>query len=238
MTRTGGSSRALPSEASRWLGVDLGSRPAQVVVAGATGGTGATTLTALVARCLATYRVPACPRPAVAVLDHDGGTVHERSGAPAVGGHAVRPARDEPQGGVQISPRAAALSHGGLVTPEPVDADVLLRCLGAQALNPEPTLLDDPTVVAVVVVPWHRDGLALGDTAAERLGADRTVVVPVDVTRARTGGALVGLPWDRALAAPGEITERALAPSTRRAVLAVTAEVLAAARRVAVMTAG
>lgn len=206
----------LPAEAARWLGVDLGIRPAQVVVAGVTGGAGASTLTALVARSLATYRAPTRPRPPVAVLDHDGGTVHERSGAPAVGGLAV----------------------GGPVSPEPVDADVLLRCLGAQALNPEPTLLDDPTVVAVVVVPWHSDGLALGETAAERLGADRTVVVPVDVTRARTGGATLGLPWDRALAAPGEITERALASSTRRAVLAVTAEVLAAARRVAVLTAG
>ena len=199
------SSGALPAEAARWLAVDLGSRPAQVVVAGATGGTGATTLTALVARCLATYRAPTRPRPSVAVLDHDGGTVHERSGAPAAG--------------------------------SPADADVLLRCLGAQALNPEPTLLDDPTVVAVVVVPWHQDGLGMGENAADRLGVERTVVVPVDVTRARTGGAVLGLPWDRALAAPGEISGGALAPVTRRAVLAVTAEVLSAARRVAVLTA-
>lgn len=238
MTGTRRTSGALPAEAARWLAVDLGSRPVQVVVAGVTGGAGATTLTALVARCLATYRAPTRPRPSVAVLDHDGGTVHERSGAPVVGGLAARTAQGETKGGVSFSPRVAAPSPSGLVTPEPVDADVLLRCLGAQALNPEPTLLDDPTVVAVVVVPWHRDGLALGETAAERLGADRTVVVPVDVTRARTGGAVLGLPWDRALAAPGQISERALASSTRRAVLAVTAEVLAAARRVAVLTAG
>ena len=213
MSSTRRTSGALPAEAARWLAVDLGSRPAQVVVAGATGGAGATTLTALVARCLASYRAPTRPRPSVAVLDHDGGTVHERSGAPVVGGLAARAAQGETEGGVSFSPRAAAPSPSGLVTPEPVDADVLLRCLGAQALNPEPTLLDDPTVVAVVVVP-------------------------VDVTRARTGGAVLGLPWDHALAAPGEITERALAPATRRAVLAVTAEVLAAARRVAVVTAG
>lgn len=238
MTLRGGSagartSRGLPSEAERWLAVDLGSRPVQVVVAGVTGGVGTTTLTALVARSLATYRAPTRQRPSVAVLDHDGGTVHERSGAPAIGAPAVRAS----EGGVSFRP-ASQDPAAGPAGSGAVDADVLLRCLGAQALNPEPTLLADPTVVAVVVAPWHADGLALAATAIARLGEARTVVVPVDVTRAGAAGRSLGLPWDRALTAPGEITERALSSSTRRAVLAVTAEVLAAARRVAVLTAG
>lgn len=222
--------RGLPPEAARWLAVDLGSLPAQVVVAGVTGGAGATTLTALVARSLATYRTPVRPRPAVAVLDHDGGTVHERSGAPVVGAQAAGARRD----GVSFSPVTDALE-----APEPVDADLVLRCLGAQALNPGPTLLDDPAVVAVVVAPWHPDGLALAESAVSRLGAARTVVVPVDVTHvSRAARPGLGVPWDRALTAPGEVDERALATATRRAVLAVTVEVLAAARRVAVLSAG
>lgn len=226
--------RRVPPEAARWLTVDLGSSPVQVVVAGVTGGVGTTTLTALVARCLAMHRPATRQRPSVVVLDHDGGTAHERSGAPGAGVVAVRASG----GGLSSRPSPEDATPAGARGQDRVDADVLLRCLGAQALNPGPTLLDDPTVVAVVVAPWHADGLALAGTAADRLGAYRTVVVPVDVTRAQTSRAGLGLPWDRALTAPGEITERALSAASRRAVIAVSSEVIAAARRVAVLTAG
>ena len=230
MTSTRRTSGALPAEAARWLAVDLGSRPAQVVVAGVTGGSGPRRSP----RWWPAASPPTARRPAPGRPSPSSTT----TAAPCTSA-AARPVPVGRAGqGVGCRPGRAPRTPLPRVRPAPADADVLLRCLGAQALNPEPTLLDDPTVVAVVVVPWHQDGLALGENAADRLGVDRTVVVPVDVTRARTGGAVLGLPWDRALAAPGEITERALAPATRRAVLAVTAEVLAAARRVAVLTAG
>ena len=138
------------------------------------------------------------------VLDHDGGTLHERSGAPA------------PSQGTSAAP-----------------ADVVVQCVGAHALASQPTALDDPWSLAVVVAPWNRDGLRLGRAAAEHRGLDRTVVVPVDVTRAHPALEVLGLPWDRALTAPGLVRDDVLAPTARNAVVAITVEVLAAARRMA-----
>ena len=192
---------ALPAEAVRWLAADLGEDPVRVVVAGVTGGSGATTLAALLARTLAAHRPTLRSRPAVSVLDHDGGTLHERCGAPAP-------------------------SRGDGAEP----ADVVVQCVGARALTPQVAALDDPWSLAVVVVPWSTDGLRLGKRAVERLGGDRTVVVPVDVTRTRPRLEVLGLPWDRVLTAPGLVRDDAVSPTTGSALMAITVEVLAAAR--------
>lgn len=194
---------ALPPEAARWLAVDLGERPVSVVVAGVAGGCGATTLAALVARTIAAHRPAQRSRPAVSLLDHDGGALHERTGAPV-----------------------PAPGQGNTIEP----ADVVIQCLGAHALSPQGTALDDPWSLAVVVTPWNRDGLRLGKAVRDSRGAERTVLVPVDVTRARLSGDALGLPWDRVLTAPGQVRDDAVSPVTRHALVAVTVEVLAAAR--------
>ena len=141
---------ALPPEAARWLAVDLGERPVSVVVAGVTGGCGATTVAALVSRTIAAHRPALRSRPAVSLIDHDGGTLHERTGAPV-----------------------PAPGQAHRVEP----ADVVIQCLGAHALSPQGTALDDPWSLAVLVAPWNRDGLRLGEAAADRRGADRTVQI-------------------------------------------------------------
>lgn len=200
----------LPPEAARWLAVDLGERPVSVVVAGVTGGCGTTTLAALVARTIAAHRPALRSRPAVTLLDHDGGTLHERTGAPV-----------------------PAPGQGNHVEP----ADVVIQCVGAQALSPQGTALDEAWSLAVVVAPWNADGLRLGAAATDSRGAERTVLVPVDVTRTRPPHDVLGLPWDRVLTAPSLVRDDALSPLTGNAVVAITVEVLAAARRLQVQRA-
>ena len=191
----------LPPEAARWLAADLGEHPVRVVVAGVTGGSGTTTLAALVARTIAAHRPSLRSRPTVTVLDHDDGTLHERSGAPANPGHPAEP------------------------------ADVVVQCVGAHALTSQVAALDDPWSLVVVVTPWHKDGLRLGQAAAQGRGLDRTVVVPVDVTRTRPAGEVLGLPWDRTLTAPGLVRDDAVSRTTGNALVAITVEIMAAARR-------
>ena len=73
--------RAAGSSAQQWLTADFGRRTVRVVVAGVTGGVGATTLAALLARTVARARPGR-----VALVDHTAGTLGERVGtAPSDG---------------------------------------------------------------------------------------------------------------------------------------------------------
>ncbi|MEU4360783.1 hypothetical protein [Promicromonospora sp. NPDC023987] len=68
--------RTAGGSAQQWLTADFGRRTVRVVVAGVTGGVGATTLAALLARAVARARPGR-----VALVDHTAGTLAERAGS-------------------------------------------------------------------------------------------------------------------------------------------------------------
>lgn len=180
--------------------------PLHLVVAGVAGGVGTTTAAALVSRALAAA-IPGW----VALVDHDGGTLAVRAGAGTGTG----------------DDRTWAQTSG---------AGIVVRCAGGASVVVDGTPAADPEAVVLVVAPWHADGLRLATDVAGRVGPHRSGVLLVDLTRARALQPrdvrdLRGLPYDRALAAPGRVQDGRAAAAVRAAVHASTVDLLTRAAR-------
>lgn len=177
--------------------------PLHLVVAGVAGGVGTTTAAALVSRGLAAA-IPGW----VALVDHDGGTLAVRAGT----------------------------GTGDRTWAQTSAAGIVVRCAGGASVVVDGTPASDPEAVVLVVAPWHADGLRLATDVAGRVGPHRSGVLLVDLTRARALQPrdvrdLRGLPYDRALAAPGPVQDGRAAAAVRAAVHASTVDLLTRAAR-------
>ncbi|MBL0884836.1 hypothetical protein [Myceligenerans indicum] len=172
--------------------------PLHLIVAGVAGGVGTTTVAAALARTLA-----AAMPGRVGLLDHDGGTLFARAG---VWSDDLRWAR-------------------------PGTASVHVQCLGSAAAALQRVPPSTPGLVALVVAPWHKDGLRLAAGVVAGAAAVEPLILLDDVTRARDGQepavrSRLGLPYDRALAAPGALQDDRASHTVRTAVGRAADEVL------------
>ncbi|GAA1857707.1 hypothetical protein [Myceligenerans crystallogenes] len=172
--------------------------PVHLAVTGVAGGVGTTTVAAAVARVLA-----AAMPGQVGLLDHDGGTLFVRAGVTE---------RDR-----QWAP--------------PDLAPVRVQCLGSANNVLQRIPLGVPGLVPLVVAPWHEDGLRLAAGVVQRATTVEPMVLLDDVTRARDRQEpgirdRPGLPYDRALAAPGPLRDAGAGRAAQQAVQQAVSEVL------------
>lgn len=169
-----------------------------LVVAGVAGGVGTTTVAAALARALAA----ALPGQ-VGLLDHDGGTLFARAG-------------------VGANDRQWA---------SPESATTLVQCLGSASNALHRPAPGTASPLPLVVAPWHMDGLRLAAGVVARATTVEPMVLLDDVTQARSSQEpevrnRPGLPYDRALAAPGTLQDDHTSERTRTAVQQAAHEIL------------